>query len=75
MAQPLDKRTLVLKMRKFRMRDGGEGYSLKGSVPLEGGKSMSIDIRCDSAGCLKLEEDKKTGKPIVFAHFQFKPRR
>jgi len=50
------------------MRDGGEGYSLKGSVPLEGGKSMSIDIRCDSAGCLKLEEDKKTGKPIVFAN-------
>jgi len=68
MAQPLDKKTLVLKMRKFTGRDGSTGYSLKGSVPMEGGKSLSIDVRCSADGQLKVEEDKRTGKPIVFAN-------
>lgn len=66
--QPLDKKTLVLKMRRFKTRDGGEGYSLRGSLDIGSGKSVSLDVRCTKDGCLKLEVDKRTGKPIVFAN-------
>lgn len=66
--QPQDKKTLVLKMRRFKTRDGGEGYALRGSLDIGNNKSISVDVRCTKDGMLKVETDKRSGKPIVFAN-------
>lgn len=69
MAQPLDKRNIRLKMRKFKTRDGDMGYSLKGSVDIGNGRSLSIDMRCSSDGALELKPNTKNpeGPPVAFA--------
>jgi len=65
--KPEAKKNVPMKMRRFKTRDGGEGYDIRGTFPGPNGMNLVVSIRVNKDGCVKLVEDKRSGKPVTFA--------